>query len=246
MTHPSTHILKCVVQESRVGGLSRSGLFCCVGSLCRALRSLRSASVFGLRSAKTPLRPTRQKIINVFRCLAAVLLRFLPLPLPKTFASFPCLLRRFLSVFFRPVLVCPLLRRFIQTAYALWSRSRWFAFSRVLSPCFCCCFSFVPFWCFPVLTGLVLVFCFLFSSARAPCSLSSLRPSSRESVPPDPLRVFGALIFLVGLRFSNLAPGGSSRSVKNRKKSRKTRSIKLRAFQKGGFIPKQQKEKTEV
>lgn len=187
-TPKHTYFKMCCIGKSYRRSLSGGALFVVsvrFVALCGLFARLRSSAAVCEDSATTDT-PKNYKCFSVFGGGLAPLLalalaqnfRFVPLPAPSLFFCFFC-----------PVLVCPLLRRFIQTAYALWSRSRWFTFFRVLSPCFCCCFSFVPFWFFPVLTGLVFFALLSFSSTRAPCSLSSLRPSSRVPCPRTPYRV---------------------------------------------------------
>lgn len=104
----------------------------------------------------------------------------------------------------------PLLRAVIQRHFALWSRSRWFAFLRLRSPRFCSFCAFCPFFFVPVLAVAVFPLCFLWLLPARPRSLSSLRPLARDSPPGPPSRFFVVLSVGGGFASRTLRRGGSA------------------------------------
>lgn len=128
----------------------------------------------------------------------------------------------FFCVFFAPVLVSRLLRAVIQRHYALWFRSRWCAFLRLLSPVRCGRFYFCSLSVRSRFNG--RSFCcsaFFFAVPVRPCSLSSLRALFPRSAPAPPLfALFFVRFRLVGASFLGAPRAGATARRKRQKKKR--------------------------
>lgn len=95
----------------------------------------------------------------------------------------------------RSVLASRLLRAVIQRHYALWSRSRWFVFSRVAFPCFCCRFFSLVFSLRSLFNGsrVCALLSFLFSPFAVLALVAS--PLFARELPPHPLPRFSSCGF---------------------------------------------------
>lgn len=199
----------CAVSRSRRS--SRAGL----SLWCRFVRgpfgvasSLLSVSSLGcfavslsVSSPEAHSLSTNKNFVFFLRCCSALLRGSVSVP-PFESSSLPCSVPPFRSlrtaraslsicvVFFSPrprLAVAPCL---VPRHYALWSRSRWFVFSQVAFPCFCCRFFSLVFSLRSLFNGSRV--CALLSFLFSPFAVLALvaPPLVPASFPRSPFRVF--------------------------------------------------------